>query len=155
MIGFRIVVLVEPQPSWVRVLACFNVHATISAGWPRGRAEPGLAGCGHLWLLSRGAVPLAVVCCTTAAESVARWPPLLLPHVAMLGCCCATQSHVLAPCLCSSCHAVCTLPPSYGLPCPSFLLPRCTPRVSHCRRDVGDDPGSQWRLDVPLPRLSR
>jgi hypothetical protein len=43
-----------------------------------------------------------------------RWPtgcPLLLPHMVMLGRCCATASRVLAPCLCRSCRAVCSLPP--------------------------------------------
>jgi hypothetical protein len=38
-------------------------------------------------------------------------------------------------------------------PAPRFayhVVPRACPTT---RRDVGDDPGSQWRLDVPLPRL--
>jgi hypothetical protein len=128
-------VLVEPQPSWVRVLACFKIRAHHCFDWLAPWAR--WAGSGWLW------PPLATAarCCAAGrwpwptapllSEQVARWPPLLLPRVVMLGRCCAALSHVLAPCLYCLCHAMCALLPSQWPAPPSFRLPRCTPRVSH------------------------
>jgi hypothetical protein len=128
MIDFRIVVLVEPQLSWDRVLACFKIHARHCFGWLAPWAR--WARFGRLWPLPRDVVLLAA-----GRGRLHRCCPSRLP--AGRRCCCHAWSFLAAAVLhhpMSWHHASATrvvscalFHPRDGPPCLSFRLPRCNP----------------------------